>query len=285
MVFFGVCPVLGRGIGVRSSRDPYWLSPVRRAWHVGCQEEFSHLQARIRSRELSGLLLAPPSETWRVAHSRPGSDTTATWPRVSRQRDVSWGFSGLTTAELKQLLVANSLVFVALLLALECVLHSVPFILEHPAEPRGNICLLSGALGHWLLTCPVVQRHLVNQSDFGAISCKPTHFMTGWIKDFDRILASEQGPTPECDLQTLSDRDESGCKTRHAKEFPPWLNRALALVLLSTRVNNWSLHPPQVDLSTDFASFIDHLEEAQRPVEEQQIQPDYAGDRSPCREL
>ena len=197
-------------------------------------EKFELLIKRVRSREISGLLMFYSKDTWCVGRSRPAPDNTSHWRRVIRESNVPRCKPGLTAAELKQLWTANRLLFVALLLAVECIFAGTSFILEHPAEPSGDQRDLPSIWKTWpllwLMQCQKVKRHLVFQSDYGAQSRMPTHFnfLTGWISNYERIFAAETAPSEESQLRCLKGRDD-GVMTRQAKEYLSFLNRALAL--------------------------------------------------------
>ena len=242
--------------------------------------KFLKIQERIRTGEIAAVLMAPPCETWSVARSRRPADDDENWPRVIRQQSVPWCDTGLKEAELRQLTLANDLLYVAILLVIECLLCGVRFVLEHPAEPSGPQKGLPSIWKswplQWIMQHPSVQRYLVHQSNFGARSRKPTHLLTGGIQDFEQVMASQMEPTPEANLETLQGRDETGFRTRLAKEYPSAMNKALALLMLHSTVASWSEQPPRAALSPEFREFLTHLEVAQLPKEQQEMQPDYA---------
>ena len=240
-------------------------------------ERVERLLRKLRSQEIAAVLAAPPCETWSRARGRI-IDPDAPGPRILRDFHSPWCKSGLTKPELEQLRVANGLMYTTLLVALTCLMAGVRFVVEHPAAPVE--AQLATIWRTWpiklLLQHHAVVLHTIWQSDFGAKFRKPTTLMTIWLADFAAGLRVWMEPVEAQDLRPLAGRDSEGYTTRFAKEYPPALNRSLAHALLADVQRSQGHVQPSSEISDDLSSFIDALNSAQQPREEQRMQPDYA---------
>ena len=241
------------------------------------EEKYSRLIRWIKSGEVMGVLVAPPCETWSKARGR-ALDNGANGPRILRDSSMPWALPGCTTAELNQLDIANRLMFVALQVALQCLLSGVMFCMEHPSMPA-EVSLASVWRTWpvlWLLQHPTAKLHKIRQSDFGALYVKPTFLMTIWMPHFAPDLMARCAPTNPAALLVLEGRDQDGFRTRWAKEYPPRSNRGLAWAFLTEAQRQWMQQRPQEEISAAFHDFIVSLNDVQQPNEEQAMQPDYS---------
>ena len=126
---------------------------------------------------ISGIAAGPPCETWSKARERYYADQRG--PRPLRDRYHLVGYSVLKLKEVRQVMVGNQLLGVAVRLFLAAWLYGVYFALEHPEEPEQPS---SASIWHlpclvWMMGLPGVERHLFLQGLFGAPSAKPTHLL------------------------------------------------------------------------------------------------------------
>ena len=153
---------------------------------------------KIQNGEIAAILAAPPCETWSRARGRQ-VDGQPAGPQVLRTSVAPWGKQGLTKPELRQLRVANALLFVTLRISLLCLLHGILFIMEHPVEQ---------ALATIWRTWPLkwIQRHQaakvwrIYQSNYGALFRKPTDLLAIWLPDFMADMQVFVSPTPSHEL-------------------------------------------------------------------------------------
>ena len=243
-------------------------------------QKYKWLKDRLQAQEISAVLAAPPCETWSRARNNQLS-TTNGGPRVLRTPQSPWGKEGLKTTELRQLAVANALMFVTLQLAVICLSIGTPFVMEHPDDP-GQEDLVSVWRTwpiQWLLQHAMSKLHKLSQSQYGSPYRKPTGMLSLWMPHFYEDMQVHTEPTPRWALKHLSGVDASGFTTRLAKEYPPMLNRSLAYSFVQEELRRWQRSPPSHEISAELCCFIQSLEEAQRPISEQELQPDYARGR------
>ena len=115
--------------------------------------------------------------TWSTAREHRLSEYSA-GPRPVRSLDTPMGLDNLTVRELKQVIVGNRLLGVALVLIFHCLMTGVFALLEHPTKPSKpspsiwKLPILQLLLGH-----PDVKLITVRQGLFGAKSSKPTDLL------------------------------------------------------------------------------------------------------------
>lgn len=89
-----------------------------------------------RAGRLRALLLGPPCETWSAARFVQIASTSGRRPpRPLRLTSSIWGLEGLSSRELLQVSVGNTLLLRGLWLAVTVALHKGAVILEHPMMP------------------------------------------------------------------------------------------------------------------------------------------------------
>lgn len=225
---------------------------------------------------IASLLIAPPCETWSQARRNPTDVQNA--PRPIRSAQFPFGLDGLTQAELDQILVSSSLLFVSLRLFFLAIIHQVPATMEHPHAPakreRASI---------WFL--PWIQRFLehtdvellpINQAEYGAGSLKPTHLLMCCLPLCRRAFNQHRVAFQWQDLQTLSGRDACGkWRTSYAKEYPGALNAAIA----QAHVDAIACHRQYARVAEEPVSYqrdFEKLDAGGLDFEDQQMQPDYA---------
>eukprot|EP00438_Fugacium_kawagutii_P017463 Skav220232 [mRNA] locus=scaffold2170:63728:64474:+ [translate_table: standard] len=188
-------------------------------------------QSVVESGSCLGMLGAPPCESWSVARWRStlGLDRG---PRPIRDATSPWCLPTASFREMKQVLVANSLLQAWLLFAAIGVVKGVAWVCEHPAEavhmpqaasiwklPQMEARCRAGALKVTIL-----------QGLFGAVSAKPTTLAFYRLAALQESLQRWQKEhIDRSKWITLAGRDEHGAfKTMAAKAYPQALNNALA---------------------------------------------------------
>ena len=226
---------------------------------------------------ISGLVVAPPCETWTEARYQPITGERA--PRPVRSADCPLGLQDLTKAELEQVQISTLLLYTAVRLLLAAVLTHTPGVMEHPKEPR-----LSDRPSIWrlpwtraLLRSNWLRLHLIRQSQFGGRSVKPTHLAVCHMSQFHEILHSHCVPVDNQRLITLQGKFSDGSwKTTAAKEYPAMLNKGLAHALVEhhrQRMANqvgFALEP------SDLSRVFSEIYAGDVDFEQQYIQPDFA---------
>eukprot|EP00438_Fugacium_kawagutii_P029954 Skav226336 [mRNA] locus=scaffold3640:16495:21969:- [translate_table: standard] len=129
---------------------------------------------------LHGLMAGPPCESWSVARER--YLTTGEGPRPLRRRTSPWAVDDFTIKEGRQLFTANLLLFFSVLLML-CQWKARTWgCLEHPATPSKEDAPSIWMTGIFRLLCRLegIQLDTLFQGYYGAVSPKPTSFMSIW---------------------------------------------------------------------------------------------------------
>lgn len=144
-----------------------------------------------------------------------------------------WGALEASHKNLTQVNVASQLLLVALWFAALAVQHSVPYIVEHPAEPTH----LAQAASIWkldlvckLLHTPNTKKYRILQGFFGAPCAKPTDLLVYQLEAMSVALSmwghQYYATRP---WHILTRRDLSGSwKTAVAKAYPSRMNAALS---------------------------------------------------------
>ena len=234
----------------------------------------------LRRREICAVLVAPPCETWSKARGRPIAGQSE-GPRVLRDAASPWGKAGLRRPELQQLATANALMFVTLKICLLCLLKGIMFVMEHPAAPSELALATVWRTWplKWMLSHQAAQLGRIYQSDYQSKYRKPTDLLAIWLPSFWADMQTFVDPTPAEALRQLEGRDKDGFTTRWAKEYPPLLNCNLAFCFIAEAQRRMTSQAPLHDISPELCRFIESLNEVQKPVELQELQPDFARSR------
>ena len=234
----------------------------------------------LRRREICAVLVAPPCETWSKARGRPIAGQSD-GPRVLRDAASPWGKAGLRRPELQQLATANALMFVTLKICLLCLLKGIMFVMEHPAAPSELALATVWRTWplKWMLSHQAAQLGRIYQSDYQSKYRKPTDLLAIWLPSFWADMQTFVDPTPAEALRQLEGRDKDGFTTRWAKEYPPLLNCNLAFCFIAEAQRRMTSQAPLHDISPELCRFIESLNEVQKPVELQELQPDFARSR------
>eukprot|EP00438_Fugacium_kawagutii_P025571 Skav215567 [mRNA] locus=scaffold2748:1695:2534:- [translate_table: standard] len=225
---------------------------------------------------VAGVLLAPPCETWSAARELATEEGYS--PRPLRNKEDLIGLAGLTADEVQQLSVANFLLYYALLVFLLCLGTGTPAIVEHPREPRPAHCASIWRLP-WvthLRQHRQVQRHLLWQAAYGAVSAKPTHMMTCHLPKFKAVLRRFAQPIAWETLEELKGRSATGgWNTAKGKAYPSALNLALATAHLETMKDRESAIFVEPSLLQAISTDFDNLYAGDVDLNVQMMQPDF----------
>ena len=179
---------------------------------------------------ISGLASGPPCETWSKAREVRLDDTD--WgPRPNRNAQELWGMEQLTIREMRQLLMGNSLLGIAVLFFMAAWLSGTFAMLEHPVEPGASVSASIWKLEvlRYAAALPQVQKITVYQGFFGASSPKPTTLLFAHaVPDVDEIFRQHQ-IRKLCPTTSSIGRNAHGrFKTEALKAYPPALCGAIA---------------------------------------------------------
>lgn len=139
---------------------------------------FMLFAAAMRAGWVSRVAAGPPCETWSVAREIYYKELYG--PRRVRDAFHLSGYNVLKIKELRQVIIGNQLLGVALRLFLVAWIYNVFYVLEHPEEPvsPSSASIWRIPCVQWLLQgLRGVTRLLLHQGLFGASSAKPTHLM------------------------------------------------------------------------------------------------------------
>ncbi len=231
---------------------------------------------KIRQGHVIAVVGGPPCETWSTARYLPDG------PGPVRSRDAPYGISSIQSIrQLWQVIVGNTLLFVALEFAAECVAAGAMAIIEHPAvtalhERYSAPSIWNLSIMNWFKSCAVVDFVTFLQGNLGANHAKPTTLMTVRVPSLE-LSVHANSSTPVRPWNTLSGRDAEGrYRTAVAKEYPAAMCGAMATALAADcPVVDYGPPDAQVVIS-DFAACIDYyvgLED----FASQDIGPDFAG--------
>lgn len=205
-----------------------------------------------REGHLHALLLGPPCESWSVARFVAlGPDEHG--PRPLRSLERLWMEVELTFRELSQVGLGNILLLRGLWLSCITASKGGQVIVEHPAEKSGYPCIWRTQLVQHLVELGLFAKTTVEQFAFGSAGVKPTTFLYANCRG-DTL--SRFGRSDLCRPQRgLIGRSEGQFRTFKAKEYPPLLNQALALVMLHKPWVGTTMEktPPWLNLIEEFA--------------------------------
>eukprot|EP00438_Fugacium_kawagutii_P021691 Skav224757 [mRNA] locus=scaffold1604:48812:54304:- [translate_table: standard] len=179
---------------------------------------------------LHGLMAGPPCESWSVARER--FLTTSQGPRPLRRRWLPWAIAEYTIKEGRQLYTANLLLFFSVLLIL-CQWRARAWgCLEHPALPYKDDApsIWTTSIFQLLARLGGNQVFTLFQGYFGAVSPKPTSFLTIWdfghLESLEHVHRSKQFlPAP---LPMGKQKGSSFYNTAQLKAYPAALCGLLA---------------------------------------------------------
>eukprot|EP00438_Fugacium_kawagutii_P027660 Skav229849 [mRNA] locus=scaffold2033:357256:358266:+ [translate_table: standard] len=224
---------------------------------------------------IAAALLAPPCETWSQVRYLQDEHPA---PRPVRSRDDPLALDQLTAQELRQVSVANCLLMIAIRLFLACAMQGVPCVCEHPREPsaahKPSIWRLP-----WLIHMEaegILRRHAIQQAYFGSPSSKPTNLAECHCPTFRRVMKEMSFPVNWHELIELKGRRQDGSwYTSAAKEYPPRMNQALALLHVTEfrRIQQQIRAPRPVP--EGYHEAFRNLYAGDVNMEEQTMQPDY----------
>ena len=230
----------------------------------------------IRSGYVSGLLIAPPCETWSEARhldcAEPGH------PRPLRSALDPFGLPQLRLSEVAQLGISSFLLYVTIRLLFAAAVTRVPAIVEHPAEPRkgSRASIWKLPWFQFFEQMGFMTRQRIWQAEYGGVALKPTDLGVFHIDDFKAKMRPFRSVPNWSELIQLGGRDSSGAwRTSAAKEYPPTLNMAFAHVIGSQHLaNSRSVPEPKMLPQAAIDEFL-HLYAGDVDLNQQVIQPDY----------
>lgn len=213
-----------------STTQSFWLRGAREGW-------------------VCGALCGPPCETWSQARHVPQGHRAGHGPRPLRDRDHLWGLHSLNLREAQQVATGNELLLfvVELLYALAC---AAGFgVLEHPKEPddleKPSIWRL--AIMKLLLGFPGVDTIDLAQGLLGAHSPKPTRLLTLNLPGLQGLLREHQVTTDLPRRSAIGKAEDGTWRTAPLKEYPPAMNRALAIAFCQW----FHAHASSIDVQVD----------------------------------
>ena len=194
-----------------------------------------HILSLAKSGYLLGLMMGPPCETWSaVRHEALWNDdgTMASGPRPLRDDSRPWGRGGLLPREYRQLRMGMRLLLRGLILGLYTVLSGGISILEHPSasSKNGRASIWNTGIVQLLVQSQLFQTYSFGQWRFHAQGVKPTTFLFGGAPRLPKIMRLNEDrevSKPTCPLKGRN--DDGTFKTSVAKEYPPLLNKAIAM--------------------------------------------------------
>lgn len=184
--------------------------------------------AAIQQGYVSGLAAGPPCETWSTAREHRLDEFSA-GPRPVRSLETPIGLEVLSVREVRQVIVGNRLLGVALVLIFHCLMSGVFALLEpaKPSKPSPSIWklpVLQLLTGH-----PDVRLLTVRQGLFGAKSSKPTDLLlVRSPSDVEAIFRSHQTRLRVPTCHSIGLQADGGFQTTELKAYPPALCAAIA---------------------------------------------------------
>ena len=179
---------------------------------------------------VAGVAAGPPCETWSIARERFYVERCG--PRPLRDVHHLSGYNVLRLKELRQILIGNQLLGVAIRLFVAAWLCGCFFVLEHPEEPEAEWSASIWRLPclRWLQSLPGVARHIFLQGLFGAPSAKPTHLLFSHPPANVRSLFKQCQVVDHVPKASSIGRGQDGqFLTSRLKVYPPQFCRAIAL--------------------------------------------------------
>ena len=218
------------------------------------QQKFVHA---IRTGLISGFVAGPPCETWSKAReNKLDLESGGQGPRPLRSVET------LKVRELKQVLIGNRLLGVAVLLAFHSWVVGIFALLEHPMLPDNDHSPSIWRLAVVRLLCKQVDvvKVTVRQGLFGAKSSKPTDLMTVRPpRNYQQILDKHKTRSRVPVMHAIGLQEDGSFHTTSLKVYPPALCSAMAEL--------WGAHvlerdcPPSFDevTITDFEEVVNAL--------------------------
>lgn len=240
-----------------------------------CTETRNCFLEAIKAKWVTGLISGPPCETWSVAREKELEQEFG--PKPVRTIDNPEGMNRLSLKELRQVLVGNRLLGVAVLFTVACWLGDIFAALEHPALPRSDT-----SPSIWRLPAlkllekqSQVVRTCVFQGLFGAKSPKPTDLLLVHApRNFEEILRENQSTNVMPTTSSIGKNDDGSFQTADLKTYPEALCRAIA-ALWSAKI---AQSQPCVQEDTFSPEFLSAIEELHSAIGEGVQGPDF------CRE-
>ena len=233
----------------------------------------------VRRGRFVGLIGAPPCETWSAARFRAWMIDGDHGPAPLRLAVTPWGRVANSLTGQRQVLCANDLLQIWYLFMAYAISTGTAFLMEHPAKSKHISCAPSVwklPETKWLLSIPGVREHLVHQGWFGALSSKPTTFLTYNLQSFPECLDGwwDRTVNPHSWIKLVG-TDESGQYwTAQAKAYPSRLNAAIAESFVKrVQTLECNEHTERVAISEDFVQVIRPVVTAPQAFE---MGPDYA---------
>ena len=219
-----------------------------------------------------GLLGGPPCETWSRARGVELSGKKG--PRILRTPDEPWGLSSLGLRELRQLIFGSTLLLFMLETFAMVTVAGGAALLEHPAEPDEStlVSIWRLVLVAALEELPGVTRHRLKQGCMGSESSKPTDLLCANLHTLPRRLKECQLRSGPMHASSIGMNADGTFKTGKLKEYPPALNRAIALAF-SDAISG-------IDCAAEVAVPTDFHERCQRLICSEfgaHYGPDFAG--------
>ena len=188
---------------------------------------------------VTGVVSGPPCETWSKARERSLEEAQGGThgPRPLRSVLEPWGLEQLTVRELVQLVTGNALLGISVLMFTVAWLSGTFALLEHPMEPGSTVSASIWRLEilKFLAGLPQVQKLVVYQGFFGAVSPKPTTLLVAHGPPHAGDIFRQFQTRRLCPTNTLIGRDETGkFRTSALKAYPHALCKAIAAIWYSS---------------------------------------------------
>ena len=184
------------------------------------------------SGRVAAVVMGPPCETFTAARENelPGCSV-----RPIRTAAEPWGKQGCKNHEITQLHTGNTLIQFALKACARMVCTGGMALMEHPAQPPKpeSVSIWQVEEAQILREAPCSDQLAFHQSIHGAESKKPTSILVVRMQKIRKYIFKNQlGEEESKGLLTLLGKDENGkFKTARAKEYPPSLNKAIAMTI------------------------------------------------------
>ena len=222
-------------------------------------ETLSIFVAAIKAGWVSGVVAGPPCETWSKAREKALEDQRG--PRPVRSVESPQGLSQLSVRELKQVLVGNRLLGVAVYFMALCWVAGVYGVLEHPALPKS---LTSPSI--WRL--PVLQllmrqqqilKTTIYQGFYGAKSPKPTDLLLVHPPaDYQEILMRHRICDQLPEQTSIGLNKDGSFQTAELKTYPKAMCDALA-AMWGSHLCNCQPCANEKPLPDDFSEVVQAL--------------------------
>lgn len=233
----------------------FWLHGVRAGW-------------------VCGALCGPPCETWSQARFAPSHSSSERSPRPLRDWAELWGFSSLSLKEAHQVATGNELLIFAVLLIFTLACVDGFGVIEHPQEPdeasRPSIWRLE--LLRLLSRMRGVELIDMAQGLLGAPSPKPTRLLALNLPQLRQELRDHHVTADLPKRSAIGKAEDGTWKTSPLKEYPPAMNRALAMSFCQW----FQAHPACTEAGID-TDFFQRCCTMSCSVFGTEIGPDYGG--------